>query len=75
MLERAKERLDRLAADTAYGSGLMIGWLMRRGIEPHVPLLDRERQTKGFFTRADFNFDHQSTIASMISRAVQKFCL
>jgi transposase len=64
MLERTKERLglhpQRLAADTAYGSGLMIGWLMRRGIEPHVPLLDRERQTKGFFTRADFSFDHQS---------------
>jgi transposase len=64
MLERTKERLglhpQRLAADTAYGSGLMIGWLMRRGIEPHVPLLDRERQTKGLFTRADFNFDYQS---------------
>jgi hypothetical protein len=47
MLERTKERSGlhprRPAADTAYGSGLMIGWLMRRGIEPHVPLLDRER--------------------------------
>jgi hypothetical protein len=29
----------------------MIGWLMRRGIEPHIPLLDREHQTNGFFTR------------------------
>ena len=28
------------------GSGLMIGWLMRRGIEPHIPLLDREHQTR-----------------------------
>ena len=64
MLERTKERFglhpQRLAADTAYGSGLMIGWLMRRGIEPHVPLLDRERQTRGFFTRADFQFDDQT---------------
>ena len=64
MLERIKERFGlhprRLAADTAYGSGLMIGWLMRRGIEPHVPLLDRERQTRGFFTRADFQFDEQT---------------
>jgi hypothetical protein len=33
---------------------------MRRGIEPHVPLLDRERQTKGLFTRADFKFDDQA---------------
>src|ERR1700684_3564559 len=64
MLRRTKERFDlhprRLAADTAYGSGLMIGWLMRRGIAPHVPLLDRERQTRGYFTRADFQFDDQT---------------
>jgi transposase len=53
---------QRLAADAAYGSGLMIGWLMRRGIEPHVPLLDREHQTKGFFTRADFSFDRQANV-------------
>jgi hypothetical protein len=30
--------------------------LMQRQIEPHGPLLDHERQTKGFFTRADFIF-------------------
>ena len=53
---------QRLAADAAYGSGLMIGWLMRRGIEPHIPLLDRERQTNGFFTRADFTFDPQANV-------------
>ena len=53
---------QRLAADAAYGSGLMIGWLMRRGIEPHIPLLDREHQTKGFFTRADFTFDPQAKV-------------
>jgi len=38
-------------------SGVMLGWLMRRGIEPHIPILDREHQTKGYFTRADFSFD------------------
>ncbi len=38
----------------------MTGWLMRRGIEPHIPLLDREHQTNGFFTRADFTFDPQT---------------
>jgi hypothetical protein len=42
--------------------GLIIGWLMRRGIEPHIPLLDRERRTKGFFTRADFTFDPQTSV-------------
>ena len=64
MLQRTKECFGlhprRLAADTAYGSGLMIGWLMRRGVEPHVPVLDRERQTNGFFTRADFQFDEEA---------------
>ena len=58
MLQRTKECFGlhprRLAADTAYGSGLMIGWLMRRGVEPHVPVLDRERQTNGFFYPCGF---------------------
>ena len=30
---------------------------MRRGIEPHIQAFDREHQTKGYFTRADFTFD------------------
>jgi hypothetical protein len=66
MLERTQDcfglKPQRLAADAAYGSGLMIGWLTRRGIEPHVPLLDREHQTKGFFTRANFTFDRQANV-------------
>ena len=66
MLERTEARFalkpQRLAADTAYGSGLMIGWLMQRGIEPHVPILDREHQTRGFFTRADFTFDAEANM-------------
>ncbi len=61
MLTRTQESFgltpETLAADAAYGSGLMLGWLMRRGIEPHFPILDREHQTKGYFTRADFTFD------------------
>jgi hypothetical protein len=61
MLERAQESLGltprTLAADAAYGSGLMLGWLMGRDVEPHIPILDRAHQTKGYFTRADFTFD------------------
>jgi hypothetical protein len=41
MLQRTQEcfglKPQRLAADAAYGSGLM----MQRGIEPHIPLLER----------------------------------
>src|SRR5271154_4260928 len=66
MLERTQECFglnpQRLAARAAYGSGLMIGWLMRHGIEPHIPLLDREHQTKGYFTRAEFTFDPQANV-------------
>ena len=52
----------RLAADAAYGSGLMIGWLTRREITPHIPILDREHQTNGMFTRADFTFDADQNV-------------
>jgi transposase len=61
MIERAKDRFGlcpkRLAADTAYGSGGNLAWLMERGIEPHVPVLDRSAQTNGVFTRNEFTFD------------------
>jgi Transposase domain (DUF772) len=61
MIERAVNRFGlspkRLAADTAYGSGGMLAWLMERGIEPHIPVLDRSAQTNGVFTRNDFTFD------------------
>ena len=61
MIERTKERLNlqpkKLAADTAYGSGGNLAWLVERGIEPHIPVLDRTGQTNGMFTHRDFTFD------------------
>ena len=61
MIDRAANRFDlrpkRLAADTAYGSGGNLAWLMERGIEPHIPVIDRSSQTKGVFTRNAFTFD------------------
>jgi transposase len=51
-----------LAADAAYGSGFMLGWLMEQQIEPHIPILDRERQTQNLFTRAQFTFDAQANV-------------
>ena len=66
MLTRTKQSFgltpQTLAADAAYGSGLMLGWLMRHGIEPHIPILDHEHQTKGYFTRADFIFDATANV-------------
>jgi hypothetical protein len=62
MIERTRARFglkpSRLAGDAAYGTGLLVGWLTRQGIEPHVPVLDGERQkARGLFGRADFTFD------------------
>ena len=67
MVERTASRFglspkQHLAADTAYGSGGMLGWLMQRGIEPHVPVLDRTSQTNGMFTHHDFTFDRDRNL-------------
>ena len=61
MIDRTATRFElrpkQLAADTAYGSGGNLAWLMERGIEPHIPILDRSSQTNGVFTRDAFTFD------------------
>ncbi|MFD0982842.1 IS1182 family transposase [Tropicimonas aquimaris] len=61
MLERAKDRFDlhpeRLIADTAYGSGPMLGWLVDRKIAPHIPVIDKSERTDGTWSRDDFEWD------------------
>ena len=61
MLERVDQRHalrpDKLAADKAYGTGPFLGWLSRRGIVPHIPVLDRQHQTDGLLPRGVFTFD------------------
>jgi hypothetical protein len=45
MIERTEDRFDlkpkRIAEDVAYGTGKMLGWLVDRNIDPHVPVWDR----------------------------------
>ena len=65
MIERVRERFDlwpeRLIADTAYGSGEMLGWLVEeRGIEPHIPVIDKSKRADGTFSREDFAYDHKT---------------
>jgi len=61
MLDRVKGRFDlrpeRLIADTAYGSGRNLGWLIKRGINPHIPVIDKAGRTDGTWSRADFEWD------------------
>jgi transposase len=64
MLERVKTRFDlhpeRLIADTAYGTGPMLGWLVDRKIAPHIPVLDKSERTDGTWSRAEFDWDAEN---------------
>jgi hypothetical protein len=56
MIARARDRFDlhleRLAADTGYGSAEMPDWLVnQQGIEPHAPVFDKSQRTDGTFSR------------------------
>ena len=62
MLDRTNDRFDihpeRMIADTAYGTGPLLDWLVReRGIAPHIPVVDKSGRTDGTFERADFTYD------------------
>ncbi len=46
-----------IAGDVAYGTGKLLGWLVRRGIEPHVPVWDKSKRDDGTLSRDDFAFD------------------
>jgi hypothetical protein len=64
MIERSQDRFglwpERLAADSAYGSAEMLGWLVHeRGIEPHIPVFDKSGRSDGTFERSDFTYDHR----------------
>ena len=64
MLKRVKEKFDlhpeRLIADTAYGTGPMLGWLVDRKIAPHIPVLDKSGRSDGTWSRADFEWDAEN---------------
>ncbi len=51
MLKRVKEQFDlhpeRLIADTAYGTGPLLGWLVDRKIAPHIPVFDKSGRNDG----------------------------
>ena len=65
MILRARERFNLypeiLAADTAYGSADMLGWLVEgEGIEPHIPVFDKSERKDGAFPATDFIYDHDA---------------
>ena len=52
----------RLVADTAYGTGKFLGWLIGAGVTPHIPVWDKSAREDGTFSRADFTFDKERNV-------------
>jgi transposase len=62
MLDRTEVCLglkpQRLAADTAYGTGKFLGWLVKeKRIAPHIPVWERPKREDGKFSSSDFLWD------------------
>src|SRR5437870_11982566 len=66
MIKRTEERLglkpERLAADTAYGTGKFLDWVIGTGITPHIPVWDMSKREEGILSRADFTFDRERNL-------------
>ena len=67
MLERTEERFalkpDHIAGDVAYGTGEMLGWLVKRQIDPHIPVWDQtEVAAEGKFVRDDFTYHKERDV-------------
>jgi transposase len=67
MIGRTEERFglkpERLAADTAYGSGKNLNWLVTgKDIAPHIPVIDKSKREDGTFSREDFRFDKERNV-------------
>src|SRR5579864_7573715 len=67
MIKRTEQRFDikpeRLAGDTAYGSGANLNWLVNEAkIAPHIPVVDKSKREDGTFSREDFIFDKERNV-------------
>lgn len=68
MIERTDDcfglKPERLAADVAYGTGKVLGWLIdEHDIEPHIPVWEQSKVApEGKFTRADFKYDQDKDV-------------
>jgi hypothetical protein len=66
MIERVAQRFalepKHVAGDVAYGTGKMLAWLIKREIEPHIPVRDNAQRDDGTFSREDFAYDGERDI-------------
>jgi hypothetical protein len=67
MIKRTEQCFDikpeRLAGDTAYGSGANLNWLVNEAnIAPHIQVVDKSKREDGTFSREDFSFDKEQNV-------------
>lgn len=66
MIERVQDRFglkpETVAGDVAYGTGEMLGWLVAKGINPHVPVWDKATRRDGSLSRNDFAYDPERDV-------------
>ena len=66
MIKRTEEtqglKPKRLVADTGYGTGKFLGWLVGTGITPHIPVKDMSDRDDGTFSSSDFTFDRERNV-------------
>jgi len=65
MIDRVEDRFglhpDRLTADTAYGTGPMLSWLVDdKAITPHIPVWDKDGGTPGRLPISAFQWEEQN---------------
>ena len=65
MVNRVEKRFalkpKRLVGDTAYGTGAMLGWMVKeKDIEPHVPVWERWARNDGTLPNSEFEWDEQA---------------
>lgn len=53
---------DRLMADTAYGTGKFLRFVVDADITPYIPVWDKSTRDDGTFSRADFAFDKEKNV-------------
>ena len=66
MVARTHERFDlkpdNIAGDAAYGTGEMLGWLVEREIDPHIPVWDKAKRDDGMLSREAFSYDQERDV-------------
>ena len=66
MLERTEKTFGLkpqcLAADTAYGTGKFLAWIIGQKITPYIPVWDKSTRDDGTFSRSDFKYDKDRNI-------------